>query len=407
MGVEAIASWAKKKGITVVGTGDFTHPVYFSELKAKLTPTGRGLFTLKKSGILQPPDVFFMLSGEVSTIFTQGGKLRKIHLCLFIPGFDEAEKIILSLSKIGKLSSDGRPTFGMSARELVMRIINVSPHCVVVPAHAWTPWFSLFGAHSGFDSIEESFGDQAQHIFAIETGLSSDPEMNWRLSSLDRLALISNSDAHSPGKLGREANVFDCAPDYGEMVDALRKKDPKRFLYTIEFFPQEGKYHYDGHRACSVVMGPEETKKNKGLCPVCGKKVTVGVMNRVNALADRPSGYVPPGAIPARHLIPLEEIIAGALEAHVGTKGVMDEYEKIVAKGGTEFSVLLDLSHEDLLRIAPPRVVEGIKRVREGRVKIAPGYDGVYGKIEIFGGEEQGQSPSGTVQNPPQQMSLF
>lgn len=399
MGPDAIASWAKKKGISIVGTGDVTHPVYFSELKAKLDPTGHGLFTLKKGA---SKDVYFMLTGEVSNIYTEGERLKKVHSCLFVPGFDDAERIAKALGRKGNLSSDGRPILGFPVRDLVRLITDASPAAALVPAHAWTPWFSIFGANSGFDSVEECFGDESRHIFALETGLSSDPQMNWRLSALDRYALISNSDAHSPRKLGREANVFDCTPDYTEIMDSIKKKDPARFLSTIEFFPEEGKYHYDGHRACGPPQAPPETRKNRGICTACGKKVTVGVMHRVEDLADRPSGHVPPGSIPARHCIPLEEIIAGALGAGVGTKGVNELYERIVAAGGSEFAVLLDLSYEDLSAIAPPRIVEGIRRVREGRVKIVPGYDGVYGRIEIFGnGEKDPPAPA------PTQMSLF
>jgi len=394
---EMTAVWARKKGISLIGTGDFTHPVYFSELKAKLVPGGNGLFKLKKG----EQGVYFMLTAEVSNIFTESGKVRKIHSCLFTPGFEEAEKIIMVLSRMGNLSSDGRPIFGFHVKELVKRILDISPENVIVPAHAWTPWFSLFGANSGFDSVEECFGDQANNIFAMETGLSSDPEMNWRLSSLDRYALISNSDAHSPGKLGREANIFDCKPDYADIMDSLKKKDPKRFLNTIEFFPEEGKYHYDGHRSCNLTLSPQETKKNKGMCPVCGKKITVGVMHRVDDLADRPPGYIPANAIPTRHLIPLEEIIGDALGVRGGTKGVKEEYDRIVSAGGSEFSVLIDLPYDAISNFASPRVVEGIRRVREGRVKIAPGYDGVYGRIEIFGEDAPSLSQS------TKQMTLF
>src|SRR3990170_5858855 len=291
MNVDTLAVWAKKKGINLIGTGDFTHPKYFAGLKDKLKPLDNGLFVLKSAISSQlSATTHFMLTAEVSSIYTQGGKTRKIHNLIFAPSFEAVEKINSEFGKRGNVVSDGRPIFGFSAQELIKIVLDASPDCMVIPAHAWTPWFSIFGSKSGFDSIEECFGDYAKHIHAIETGLSSDPEMNWRLSMLDNITLISNSDAHSPAKIGREANVFDCGMDYFEIMEIIKKKDKKRFLYTMEFFPEEGKYHYDGHRECKVLMSPAETKKGHGKCPVCGKGATVGVMHRVDALADRPAG---------------------------------------------------------------------------------------------------------------------
>jgi uncharacterized protein (TIGR00375 family) len=263
-------------------------------------------------------------------------------------------------------------------------ILDISEECMVIPAHAWTPWFSIFGANSGFDSIEECFGELSSHIHAIETGLSSDPEMNWRLSTLDAITLISNSDAHSPNRLGREANAFDCPLDYKEIVETIRRKDRKKLLFTIEFFPEEGKYHYDGHRQCGVVFSPSQTKTHGLLCPNCHKKLTIGVMYRVEELADRPEGFIPRNAIPSIHLIPLEEIIAEAMGYRVGTKAVEAEYERLTERGGSEFRILLDATPEELASFVPANILEGIVRMRQGKVSIIPGHDGVYGKIDLF-----------------------
>jgi len=390
MEVDTLAHWAELKGINLLATADFTHPTYFAELKEKLKPLGNGLFVLKKD---KSPEsvkgVHFILSTEVNNIYHQGGKLRKIHSIIFAPGFEITEKINQRLSKLGNLSSDGRPVFTFTAKELAKIIFNISQECLIVPAHAWTPWFSIFGANSGFDSVEECFEEYSKNIFSIETGLSSDPSMNWRLSRLDKMTLISNSDAHSPLKIGREANVFDCEMSYYQIIDAIKKKDKKKFLFTIEFFPQEGKYHFDGHRNCGVLSSPEESKKNKNLCPVCHRKLTVGVMSRVEELSDRPEGFTPSNAIPYKNLIPLIEIIAAALNQGVETKAVENEYKRLIQTFGNEFKILLDLPISELSGKAPAKIVEGIKKTREGDVKIVPGYDGVYGKISIFGQEEK------------------
>jgi len=380
MSPEVIARWAKIKGITLIGTGDFTHPFYFDELRSKLEEGGNGLLRLKGG----EKGISFMLTAEVSNIFSHDGRLRRIHTLIFAPDLETVQKINNSLGRRGKLSQDGRPIFGFPVRDLVKIVLDISEDCLLVPAHAWTPWFSLFGANSGFDSIEECFGDEAENIHSIETGLSSDPEMNWRLSALDRVTLISNSDAHSPNKIGREANIFDCDIDYWDIVDTIKKKDKERFLATIEFFPEEGKYHYNGHRDCGIVMSPKESRDNGLICPVCKKGITVGVMQRVDDLADRDEGFVPEGSIPSVHLIPLEEIIADAFGVGVGTASVTKEYERMIEMGGPEFSILLDTPLEDLLRFSNPKVVEGIRLMREGKVRISPGYDGVYGKISLF-----------------------
>jgi uncharacterized protein (TIGR00375 family) len=389
MEVETLARWAKKKGITLLGTGDFTHPTYFVELRSKLEPSGNGLFRLKKEDL----GVHYMLTTEVSNIYTQNGKVRRIHHLIFAPSFEVVETIRSRFGSLGKLSSDGRPIFSFSSKELLKMVLDISSDCLVIPAHAWTPWFSIFGANSGFDSIEECFGELSKYIYAIETGLSSDPEMNWRLSALDPITLISNSDAHSPNRLGREANAFDCALDYKEIIEAIRKKDRKKLLYTIEFFPEEGKYHFDGHRQCGVIFSPKETKANQYLCPKCHKRLTVGVMHRVEELSDRPEGFIPKNAIPSIHLIPLEEIIAEAVGYRIGTKAVETEYDRLIEKGGSEFHILLDATPEELATFVPPNVREGILRMRKGKVSIIPGHDGVYGKISLFPEKkEEGES---------------
>ncbi|MDH4222404.1 MAG: endonuclease Q family protein [candidate division Zixibacteria bacterium] len=398
MEVESLSRWAEIKGISLLGTGDFTHPLYLSELKEKLEPLGNGLFQLKN----KKSSTKFILTAEVNNIFHQFGRLRKIHTVIFAPSFEVVEKINQKLKSLGKLESDGRPIFTFPVKDLVKIILGVSEYCLIVPGHAWTPWFSIFGANSGFDSIEECFGEYSRDIYSIETGLSSDPEMNWRLSRLDNITLMSNSDAHSPSKLGREANVFDCELDYNEILQVIKTKDKSRFLFTIEFFPEEGKYHFDGHRNCGVLSSPSETKKNKNLCPVCHKKLTVGVMHRVEDLADRSQGFVPPNSIPSKHIIPLPEIIADVLGQAPDTKGVEAEYKKMIQNFGNEFKILLDLSIEDISSKTSPKIAEGIKRVREGKLNIIPGHDGVYGKIKIF---EEGREEE--VKKETEQLGLF
>ncbi|MCK4224340.1 MAG: DNA helicase UvrD [candidate division Zixibacteria bacterium] len=406
MDVENLARWANLKGVGLLGTGDFTHPFYFAELKQKLQPTGNGIFTLKKEfkqsagsvGNVHQSEVHFMLTSEVSNMFQQGGASRRVHTLIFAPSFEVVEKINEELSQFGKLGSDGRPIFGFPTKELVEIITDITDECFIVPAHAWTPWFSVFGANSGFDSLQECFEEQTKHISCIETGLSSDPQMNWRWSALDKIALISNSDAHSPNRIGREANVFDCEKSYKEIIKAIKTRDKNKFLFTIEFFPEEGKYHYDGHRNCGILFSPAESRKNKNICPVCGRKLTVGVMHRVESLADRPEGFTPEWAIPCKHLIPLVEIIAEALNQGVDTKGVTNEYLRLVSIFGSEFRILLDLPLEELEKSTPPKILEGIKRVREEDLHITPGHDGVYGKIQIFAEKDK---------EPTEQLGLF
>lgn len=381
MDIDHIAEWARRKGITLMGTGDFTHHLWLEELKSKLENLGNGLFKYN--------DIYFILSAEISSIYSKKGRTYRIHNLIFSPSFKVTDKINSTLSRHGNLASDGRPILGMDAQDLARIIFDIDENCMIVPGHIWTPWFSLFGSMSGFDKIENCFEDQTAKIFALETGLSSDPAMNWRLSALDKYTLISNSDSHSPSKIGREANVFDCELDYKTIREVLKVKDKKRFLYTIEFFPEEGKYHYDGHRLCNIRFDPKQTRENNGKCPKCGKPLTVGVMNRVEQLADRPQGYTPSNAVPFKNLIPLDEIVAETKGVSKTSVAVEREYLGLVAKFGTEFDILLKASQEDLFKGLPRRIAEGVLKVRQGKVQIKPGFDGEYGIVSIFGEEDK------------------
>jgi len=392
MDIQHIAEWAKLKGITLMGSGDFTHHLWLEELKYNLEDLGNGLFKYN--------DIYFILTSEISSIYSKKGKTYRIHNMVFSPSLKTTDKINETLARYGNLASDGRPILGMDAQELARIIFDIDENCMVVPGHIWTPWFSLFGSMSGFDKIEHCFEDQTPKIFALETGLSSDPGMNWRLSALDRFTLISNSDSHSPSKIGREANVFNCELDYKTIREVLKTKDKKRFLYTIEFFPEEGKYHFDGHRLCGIRWSPKETKEHNGKCPKCGKPVTVGVVNRVEKLADRPEGFKPENFIPFKSFIPLGEIIADAKGVGKTSVGVERDYHSCLAKFGTEFDILMRASKEDLLKGLPPKIAEGVLRVREGKVNIKAGFDGEYGIISIFDEEEKQKKGE-------QQLSLF
>lgn len=390
---ENIWMWAQLKGITVIGTGDITHPMWLRELIEKLQRAPNGLFVLKERfkrkdiTLEEKKEVYFMLTGEVSSIYKKGERLRKIHTLIFIPEIEDAFKIQAQLSKITNIEVDGRPILGLDVKDLIELVLSLSPMAIVVPAHAWTPHFSILGSESGFDSVEECFEEYTEMVYAIETGLSSDPKMNWMVSGLDKFTLISNSDAHSPKKIGREANIFDCEISYSAIREAIRTK--KGFLGTIEFFPEEGKYHFDGHRKCGVVLSPDETIKNNYLCPKCGEKVTVGVMHRVKLLADRENGDKPKGAPSYISLVPLIEIIAEAYGVSFSSKKAETEYMKLISSLGDEFHILMDASLFDIEKFSSPLIKEGISRVREGKVKIFPGYDGVYGKIRIFDEHER------------------
>jgi uncharacterized protein (TIGR00375 family) len=392
MDVKHLTDWAKLKGITLMGTGDFTHHLWLEELKSNLTDTGNGLFKHK--------DVHFILTAEVSSIYSKKNKTYRIHNLIFAPSFKTVDKINDALGRRGNLASDGRPILGVPADEVARIVFDIDENCMIVPGHIWTPWFSLFGSMSGFDRIEDCFEKQTEKIFALETGLSSDPAMNWRLSALDRFTLISNSDSHSPAKIGREANVFDCDLDYKTIRDVLRTKDKKRFLYTVEFFPEEGKYHYDGHRLCNVVYSPAESKQHSGICPKCKRPLTIGVMNRVDQLADRKDGFVPENAIPFKNMVPLSEIIAESKGVKKESVASEKEYFNVVAKFGTEFNILLKASREELTKGLSPKLAEGVLRMREGKVSAEAGYDGEYGRISVFGKDE----PQSQAE---QQLSLF
>ncbi|MEM5772723.1 MAG: endonuclease Q family protein [Candidatus Aenigmatarchaeota archaeon] len=377
MNLEGVSNGAKIKGLNIVGTGDFTHPKWFNELKNKLKP-------IENSGLFEFNGILFTLTSEVATYFEVEGMMKRVHHVIHAPSFDVVNQINEALKKYGDLASDGRPILNLSAAELVEILIQIANEILIYPAHAWTPWMSCFGSKSGFNSIEECYQDQVKHVFALETGLSSDPEMNWRLSSLDKFTLLSSSDCHSPHpwRLGREANVFDLKKiTYWEIFDAIKNKDKKSFLYTIEVDPNYGKYHFTGHRNCNVVLHPRDAIKLNNICPKCHKKLTVGVLQRVEELADRPEGFVPKDAIPFKILLPLYEIISFAWgSGELYSKKVLEEHDKLIEKFGNELNILLNVSKEELLKVTNEKIANAIIKVREGKVKYQPGYDGNYGK---------------------------
>jgi uncharacterized protein (TIGR00375 family) len=397
LNLEQIHRWAQRKGIAVVATGDFTHPRWFAELRDKLVPAGDGLFFLREDlaravdadvpAACRAP-VRFILSVEVSSIYSRGDRVRKVHNLIYAPDFEAAARVSSRLARIGNIESDGRPILGVDSRDLLEITLASSPDAFLIPAHIWTPWFSALGSQSGFDSIGECFADLADHIFAVETGLSSDPAMNWRLSALDRYALVSSSDAHSPEKLGREATLFDCDRSYFAMRDALRDRRAG-FRGTLEFFPEEGKYHADGHRKCNVVMTPEESAACGKICPCCGKPLTGGVLGRVAALADRPVGFRPEGARSFASLVPLGEVLGEVLGVGAASKGVRSACQQLVSRVGPELAVLRDVPLEDLDRYGPPLLAEAVRRMRAGEVRLQAGYDGEYGVVRMFDDEER------------------
>ncbi len=395
---EQLYLWAQLKGITVVGTGDFLHPGWLKELRTKLEPAEEGLFQLKKEYAqemdAQVPaackrDVRFILSAEIANIYKRLDKVRKVHNVIFAPSFEVAQNLQKRIEKIGNIRSDGRPILGLDSRDLLEITLESDPRSFLVPAHIWTPWFSMLGSKGGFDKMEDCYGDLTQYIFALETGLSSDPAMNWRLSQLDQCVLISNSDAHSAPKLGREANIFDTELSYAGIFLSLSQDSNKGFLGTIEFFPEEGKYHYDGHRDCDMRLTPKETINNKGLCPKCGKPVVVGVMARVEELADRTEGSKGKRWRPYTSLIPLEEVIAESKGVGVTAKPVQELYHRMLSKLGGEINILSEVPLSEIKATAGDLLAEGIKRMREGKVTIAPGYDGEYGIISLFSDKER------------------
>jgi len=386
MNIGEITRFARIKGLKLVGTGDFTHPKWHSELSEELAE----ISDTSLYGSTKHPEspVHYMITAEVSTIFTFDGNTKKIHHVILTPNLETALQINDRLKRYGNLSVDGRPTLDMTAPQLVEEIMEVSDENEVIPAHVWTPWFSLFGAFSGFDRIEDCYQDMTKHIHALETGLSSDPPMNWRLSALDKFTLVSNSDCHShwPWRIGREANVLELEKlTYREVVDAIRKKDPKRFKYTIETNPAYGKYHWTGHRNCNISLPPQEAIKYGNHCPVCGRKLTKGVDQRIEELADRPADFKPENPIGYKRLLPLSEIIKAVLDvSYPGAKKVWSIYNPLVAKFGDEYTVLMDASMEEMAGVVNSRIAEAIVRVREEKARVIPGYDGVYGQLEIF-----------------------
>lgn len=398
LNLEHLALWAQLKGIQVVGTGDFVHPGWLKELKQKLEPAEEGFFRLKKeyAKTLQQElpascagEVRFLLSCEISNIYKRLDKVRKVHNVIFAPHFKAAEKVQGQLGDIGNISADGRPILGLDSRDLLEITLDSDPLSYLIPAHIWTPWFSAMGSKSGFDRMADCFADLTKHIFAVETGLSSDPLMNWRLSQLDDYVLVSNSDAHSAPKLGREATIYDTDFSYRGIYQALSDPQDQGLVGTIEFFPEEGKYHYDGHRSCGTRLHPQETIKNKGLCPQCGKPVTVGVMARVEELADHKEGRKSPRARPYYSLIPLPEIIAEAKGVGPNSQSVHKVYMELLHALGNEMFILREVPLEQVKRVAGGFVAEALRRMRAGEVHIAAGYDGEYGKIKIFSEAER------------------
>ena len=385
MEIPSISKWAKIKGINLVGTGDFTHPDWLKEIKTYLKEY--------EEGIYKYDDVYFILSVEVNLIFSFKGKSRKVHICLLSKSIEDVEKLNKVFSEYSDLSIDGRPILPLNCIEFTRLVKDVTPDTFIYPAHAWTPWFGIFGSVTGFDSLEEAFGDEIKYINAIETGLSSDPPMNWLISKLDNIALLSNSDAHSPSHLGREANVFNINLNYFELIDSIIKKDKNRFLFTIEFFPEEGKYHFDGHRNCGISMSPEESVKIKNICPKCHKPMTLGVLHRVYELKDREK-VENKNFIPYKSVVPLMEIISQALEKNENSKVVQDEYSKIIGKFENEFNVLIFLPIDEMVGKLDERILKLIKNMREGKVVKKPGYDGEFGKIEVVFEREEEKPPS-------------
>ena len=393
---------ARKKGIRLLGTGDFTHPAWREELKEKLIPAEDGLYRLREDCVLSPEAgaeeerTRFVVSGEISSIYKQDGKVRKVHSLILLPGLEEAEKLSARLEAIGNIHSDGRPILGLSCHDLLEIMLETCPEGMFIPAHIWTPHFSMFGALSGFDRAEECFGELTPYIHAVETGLSSDPPMNWQLSALDRFQLISNSDAHSPAKLGREANLLSGDLSYYGLKQAVETGEG--LDGTIEFFPEEGKYHFDGHRKCHICLSPAEAEAQGGICPVCQKRLTMGVSHRIAQLADRPEGFVPEKAKPFESLVPLLEVIAASTGRSAAGKKVREEYETMIRKLGTEFAILREVPIEDIKRECGYLTAEGIRRLREGKVERLPGFDGEYGAVRLFTPDE--------IESPEGQMSM-
>jgi uncharacterized protein (TIGR00375 family) len=376
MDIIELAKYAKVKGIDILGTGDFSHPLWLRELKSKLADEGNGIYSYDNTS--------FVLTGEIALVYSQGGRGRRIHYLLHAPSFAVVDQINEFLDKKGRRDYDGRPIFGFTSIELVDALMAISRDIEIVPAHAWTPWFGIFGSMSGFDSLQECFAEKTKFIHSIETGMSSDPAMNWRLSVLDNITLVSNSDSHShyPWRLGREANVFDLnRVSYDAIIDAIRTR--KNFSYTIETSPNYGKYHFDGHANCEFSCAPNESKRLNGLCPKCGKPLVLGVLYRVEQLADRPDGFTPKNIIPFKSMIPLSEVIAALHGTDVFTKKVWEIYNRLIDRFQNEYNILLNVQKSDLEKTVDEKLATLIMKNREGLLKVIPGYDGVYGKVVV------------------------
>ncbi len=401
--LENLDKWGKIKGVNLLTTADFTHPIWIKECEQRLVDNGGGFYTLKKGS----SEVYFIFTTELAFIYKKGDKVRRVHNIVLAPNITAVKKLNKVLTNRGiNLHSDGRPILGMSDRDFLELAKSVEERIEIIPAHIWTPWFSIFGSKSGFDSVAECYEDMSPYIFALETGLSSDPVMNYQVSALDKYILVSNSDSHSLQNIGREANVFSLTQQdlsYDELIRILKQKDTDKFLYTIEFYPEEGRYHFDGHSDCEIVLSPAETKRQQGICPKCKKPLTIGVQYRVEELADRKSGYLPAKRPGFKKIVELDKIIAECLSiSNRQAKKVQSIYNLLVKEYGSEFAVLFDLSTEQLLDLEKysPLLPTGIQRVRTGNLHIKPGYDGTYGEIKIFSDQEKS-----TLQ--PQQSKLF
>lgn len=380
MALPSINQWCKIKGIDIVGTSDFTHPEWFDRIQSELQEDGSGFLHLKTD----PKSVRFVLSTEISSIYQQNSRTYKIHNLILFPTKKSAKKFNSRIARYGKLASDGRPILKLPAKELLKIALDIDPQGFVIPAHIWTPWFSLYGSKSGFDSITECFGELSDQIFAVETGLSSDPPMNWRVSELDQRTILSNSDAHSGRNLGREASVFEMKkPTYQEMSKIIKNNDHKKLLYTIEFYPEEGKYHFDGHRACRQSFDPTTKKFKDNLCPVCGRRLTIGVLHRVEKLADRPREFQPKDRPGFKRLVGLEKIISEIEGVGIGSKKVRVKYQELIAKLGPEIKILTETQPSIIKKVGGTRLATGIESARSGKLWVKPGFDGVYGKINL------------------------
>ncbi|KKW32066.1 MAG: UvrD/REP helicase [Candidatus Uhrbacteria bacterium GW2011_GWA2_53_10] len=420
-----IAAWAARKGIGLVATGDWMHPIWFREIESQLEEQGNGLLKLKPETRNPKPETLFLLATEVSSIYSQGGKVRRVHTLIWVPTIQSARKISQEMTKRGcNLMSDGRPIVGLSCIHIAELVLSIEPKALIIPAHAWTPWFSVYGEKGGFESLDEAFGPYAKHIYAVETGLSSNPAMNWRIKELDHRSILSFSDAHSGPKLGREATVFNIPEiSYEHIYQAIRTQT--NIAYTIEFYPEEGKYHWSGHRACGIRWGPEDTKVKGTTCPVCGKPLVQGVVQRVEALAGRSEADLQLSAIsyqlsdnitipmtaskafpnrpPFVMLVPLQEIISECIGSPVGSKKIVPLYDALVSFPGGEFGVLLTATLEEITQVAGARIAEGIDKVRRGDLVIDPGYDGVFGVVKLW--REGEEKP--LVDASKEQLSMF